>query len=253
MNISKESSVYLFYQFGYKMYFFLFKILVNKVLEIRSFEKFLRRIKIRRRFDNLKSVINLNYFCLFIFYFLFLSISIIYIIFDEQENLRFFFFSRRGRIRLVSFIDFINRGNERRDQMLEDWLFYGLSFNLFRDYLGEGRARNELYLFFQRLLVEREREGSYRQEDRDQYFQFVIIFLEFVGFVEDRFGFVFYNGYQVGRFVFQRKIVEDYGIYGDEDEEEDFGKDENLFGFFYFQNISSLMKVRNENLYENFY
>lgn len=42
MNISKESSVYLFYQFGYKMYFFLFKILVNKVLEIRSFEKFLR-------------------------------------------------------------------------------------------------------------------------------------------------------------------------------------------------------------------
>lgn len=91
MNISKESSVYLFYQFGYKMYFFLFKILVNKVLEIRSFEKFLRRIKIRRRFDNLKSVINLNYFRLFIFYFLFLSISIIYTIFDEQENLRFFF------------------------------------------------------------------------------------------------------------------------------------------------------------------
>lgn len=28
-----------------------------------------------------------------------------------------------------------------------------------------------------------------------------------------------------------------------EDEEEDFGKDENLLGFFYFQNISSLMKV----------
>lgn len=253
MNTSKESSVYLPYQSGHKMYSSLSKIPANKVPEIRSPEKPPRRIKIRRRPDNPKSAINSNYLRPLTPHFPFSSTPTNHTTFDEQENLRPPPSSRRGRTRPASSIDFTNRGNERRDQMLEDWSFHASSLNSPRDHPGEGRARNELHLSLQRLLAERERDGNHRQEDRDQYFQPVTSSSETGGPAEDRFGPASYNGYQAGRPEFQRKIVEDYGIYGDEDEEEDFGKDENLSGSFHSQNTSSPMKVRNENPYENFH
>nr|XP_022330490.1 uncharacterized protein LOC111128871 isoform X6 [Crassostrea virginica]XP_022330491.1 uncharacterized protein LOC111128871 isoform X6 [Crassostrea virginica]XP_022331038.1 uncharacterized protein LOC111129162 isoform X9 [Crassostrea virginica]XP_022331039.1 uncharacterized protein LOC111129162 isoform X9 [Crassostrea virginica] len=251
VNTSKESSVYLPYQTGHKMYSSLTKI-PSKVPEIRSPEKPPRRIKIRRRPDNPKSAINSNYLRPLTPHFPFSSTPS-HTPFDEQENLRPPPPSRRGRTRPASSIDFTNRGSERRDQMLDDWSFQGSSLNSPRDHPGEGRARNELHLSIHRLLAGRERDNIQRPEDTDQYFQPVTSSSEPSGPPEDRFGSTSFNGFQAGRPAFQRKIVEDYGIYGDEDDEEEYGKDGNLSGSVNSQNTSSPMKVCNESPYENFH
>ncbi|XP_061183407.1 uncharacterized protein LOC133191689 [Saccostrea echinata] len=248
MNTSKESSVYLPYQSGHKMYSSLSKIQA-KVPEIRSPEKPPRRIKIRRRPDNPKSAISSNYLRPLTPHFPFSSTPS-RTAFDEQENLRPPPSTRRGRTRPASSIDFTNRGSERRDQMLEDWSFQGTSLNSPRDHPGEGRARNELHLSLQRLLAERDRDSSHREEN-DQYFQPLSMSSESGRPAEDRFATSSYNGVQSSRPAFQQKIVEDYGIYGDEDDEEEYDKDRNVSGSFHSHN--SPVKEQHENPYENYH
>ncbi|XP_056022675.1 uncharacterized protein LOC125649102 isoform X5 [Ostrea edulis] len=245
MNTSKENSVYLPYQSGHKMYSSLSKIQA-KVPEIRSPEKPPRRIKIRRRPDNPKSAINSNYLRPLTPHFPFSSTPS-RTAFDEQENLRPPPPNRRGRIRPASSIDFTNRGSERRDEILEDWSFHGPSLNSPRDHPGEGRARNELHLSLQRLLAERDMEGSRREEDTNPYFQPLSTSSEPGGPTEDRFATSSYNGYQPGRPAFQTKIVEDYGIYGDEDDEEEYGKGGS------FHSHSNPLKDKTETPYENYH
>ena len=155
--------------------------------------------------------------------------------------------NRKGRYRPSSSIDFTGRDQERRDKLLDQWSY----LNSPRGQPGEGRARNELHLSLQRLMAERDKheesevpkatpprygDSAYHNmtsmgrsgRDSERYFEPVDVNNRNEGDENDventRENWTGENSQlrtPSGQ-VLQKDMLEDYGVYGDEDEDDSY-------------------------------
>ncbi|KAK3092952.1 hypothetical protein FSP39_009296 [Pinctada imbricata] len=232
-----QGDMFLPYQSGNKMYSSLTKIAGKSTPELRSPEKPPRRIRIRRRQDNPapQQTFNTNYLRPLTPHFPFHS-SPMRAGTMNMEN-QGVTARGRGRYRPSSSIDFTGQQLDR-DKLFEQRTYLESP----RGHPGEGRARNELHLSLQKLMSERdrqkydhgpsasqrlgngfmpvtsvmgrqEREGQYmqtiqRDEEEEEMNELSQDFQENQNFFQTSLD-----------HAFQKNAIEDYGVYGDDDED----------------------------------
>ncbi|XP_069117799.1 uncharacterized protein [Argopecten irradians] len=219
---TRDLPSYAPYQSSSKMYSSMTKIQQTRDPP-KSPEKPPRKIKIRRRPDSQKSSLssNSNYLRPLTPHFPY-SNTHRHDDFNENDIPRSHSANRRLRTnRPASSIDFTGGETERRNRMIEQLSFLPAERSTPRDHKPDGRSRSELHLSLQRLMAERDRSDALENDRYDRGAnQFQALDVSSVHSSEMRENYHQHNHRNYGQEVHQQE--EDYGIFGDDDEEESY-------------------------------
>ncbi|XP_033735667.1 LOW QUALITY PROTEIN: uncharacterized protein LOC117324110 [Pecten maximus] len=221
---TRDLPSYAPYQSASKMYSSMTKIQQTRDPP-KSPEKPPRKIKIRRRPDSQKSSLssNSNYLRPLTPHFPYNNTHR-QDDFNENDIPRSHSASRRLRTnRPASSIDFTGGESERRNRMMEQLSFHPSERSTPRDQKSDGRGRSELHLSLQRLMAERDRSDALENDRYDRGAnQFQPLDVSSVHSSEMKESYHQHNHRRssYGQEVHQQE--EDYGIFGDDDEEESY-------------------------------
>ncbi|XP_060078901.1 uncharacterized protein LOC132558371 isoform X2 [Ylistrum balloti] len=221
---TRDLPSYAPYQSANKMYSSMTKIQQTRDPP-KSPEKPPRKIKIRRRPDSQKSSVssNSNYLRP-------LTPHLPYNstprqdTFNETDIPRSHAASRRLRTnRPASSIDFTGGESERRNRMMEQVSFHPPQLSTPREHKSDGKSRSELHLSLQRLMAERDRSDALENDRYDRssnHFQPLDVSSVHSSEARESYHQHNHRNANYGQEVQQQE--EDYGIFGDDDEEESY-------------------------------
>ncbi|OWF38369.1 uncharacterized protein LOC110466332 isoform X3 [Mizuhopecten yessoensis] len=221
---TRDLPSYAPYQSASKMYSSMTKIQQTRDPP-KSPEKPPRKIKIRRRPDSQKSSMssNSNYLRPLTPHLPFNSTSR-QDVYNENDIPRSHSANRRLRSnRPASSIDFTGGDSERRNKMIEQISFHPPVLSTPRDHASDGRSHSELHLSLQRLMAERDRSDALENDRYDRpvnHFQPLDVSSVHSSEVRESYPQHNQRSSNYGQEMHQQQ--EDYGIFGDDDEEESY-------------------------------